>query len=82
MYDGFSTQNFSANDVGDFLRALDETKLDEVRGLKAVNFAGNRIGYGNEDMDPIHTLLTTSSGSITAINLNGYVELHYAPSGT
>lgn len=48
--------------------------MDEVSSLKVVDLAGNHIGTKDEDMGPIHTLLTTSAGSLTALDLSGCVK--------
>eukprot|EP00903_Cladosiphon_okamuranus_P015361 g14187.t1 len=60
-------KNIAAKDIGAFLQSLDG--LDDVRRLKIVNLKGNRVGSKNENMKPIDTLLTASSGSLTALNL-------------
>eukprot|EP00752_Nemacystus_decipiens_P017479 g15671.t1 len=60
-------KNIAAKDIGAFLQSLDG--LDDVSRLKVVNLEGNRVGSKNESMVPIDTLLTASSGSLTALNL-------------
>lgn len=60
-------QNIAAKDIGAFLESLGG--LDDVSRLKIVNLEGNRVGSKNESMVPIDTLLTASSGSLTALNL-------------
>lgn len=65
-----AAQNITAADIGDFFKSLGDD-LKEVSVLKIVDVSGNRVGARNEDMEPIHKLLTASSNSLTALNLCG-----------